>query len=530
MAILLPSAASACSCLGIDNPRAVLASAPGAFVGVIERVVGDGGSGGEDETEFHFRVEHAVKGGMGETVVVHSRGNGGMCGLEGKVGQRKAMFLAKDADGRWTSSLCRGISPERLLSAARPLPPPDGQGPPALVVGTALGEHRAITLDAQGRTLAYGGGSDGGNTQVVDMDMCPGSRHVVEGLVASGPDARPSVVAVRNVDTLAVERTIAGADGPDGAPDMRIDTVQCRGPSGSEVDAVVHRSRAMVVRWSGGTWRRLWEGTGATVALSNDRGSALARFVDRVERIDLDTGTATVLHRGELFDAALSPGGSRLALLTTKSYRLDKLLVLDVRTGAVQGTHQFAPEQGARAAWVDDDVFALAHSQGSLAFVDASLRTLSSLDRWGGYLLFATGGRAYGIDHEQPGVLLEAVPKSKDIRRLSVGEGTTAALVAVPPPPKRAGVKTVATTTTTTAVNTTTTAAVAALPPPPQADPPLVLGPEPPPTLSGERSSSTRPWAPTAGAAALLALVVAAAFLMRPSIAANLRHRFGKVP
>lgn len=511
---LLPSAASACSCAGFENPRAALASATAAFVGVLERVEGDGLNGGD--TEFRYRVEHAVKGGMGDKIVVHSRGGGAACGLEGHPGDREAMFLTKDAKGRWIGSLCSTIDPDRLLAASRPLPAPNGQGPPALVLGAGLGEHRSLSLDSAGRTLAYGGG-DQLASEVVALDMCPGSRRLVEALSAQAEGPLRPLLAVRDVDSFAVERSVAARDiAPGGADDTRVQAVQCRDPSATDI-AVADRGgeRSYVYRMSGGRSRTVWQGPAARVLLSDDRSAALAVYSDRIERIDLDTGTSTVIHRTQSFaEAHLTPDGSRVALVTAKSYRADKLVVLDARTGAVQATHQFASDiDNVQTEWVNDDALALSDFKGTLSFFDARLRALSTVEGWNASRLFGAGGRAYGTSYAG-GVLLEASTGSKSVRRIAVPDGATAALIAVPPPAKRRAEP----VTTTTAVVVTTLPATSGSVPPPSESLPL-------PPL--DPASSSRPWAPAALAFGLLGAVVVAMALRgpRPASPASARVR-----
>ncbi|HEX9968515.1 MAG TPA: hypothetical protein VGB03_00125 [Acidimicrobiales bacterium] len=502
---LLPSAASACSCAGFDNPRAALASATAAFVGVLDRVEGDGLSGGD--TEFHYRVEHAVKGEIGEKIVVHSRGDGGSCGLEGHPGDREAMFLTKDGKGRWLGSLCSTIHPERLLAASRPLPAPNGQGPPVLVLGAGLGEHRLLSLDSAGRTLAYGGG-DQLASEVVALDMCPGSRRVVEALSAKAEGPLRPLLAVRDVDGLAVERSVAAREVvPEGSGDSRVQAVQCRDPSASELDVADRGGvRSHLYRMSGGRSRTVWQGPAAQIRLSDDSNAALAVYVDRIERIDLRTGVSAVIHRAQSFgEAHLTPDGSRLALVTAKSYRADMLLVLDARTGVVQATHQLGPDvDHVQAEWVTDDVLALSDLRGTLSFFDARLRALSRVDGWSAYRLFGAAGRAYGAPYAG-GPLLEASTESKGVRRIAVPDGATAALIAVPPPTKG---QARAFTTTTAAMATTlpTTSGPAPQPAPSEGLPLPPLAP----------ASSSRPWMPAGVAFALLGSVILAVALRRP--------------
>ncbi len=138
--------AHACSC-AMPDPRSLLAQTDGAFVGrlIERRDLGDG------RAVFTFRVERRVKGAMGTTVDVESASNGAACGLETTIGARIGLFLERSA-GRWTSSLCWQVSPDDLLAAAQPLPPPNGRGPTTLLVAGRFGAREA----ARARSIADG--------------------------------------------------------------------------------------------------------------------------------------------------------------------------------------------------------------------------------------------------------------------------------------------------------------------------------------------------------------------------------------
>ena len=162
--------AHACSC-AMPDPRSLLAQTDGAFVGrlIERRDLGDG------RAVFTFRVERRVKGAMGSTVDVESASNGAACGLETTIGARIGLFLERRA-GRWTSSLCWQVSPDDLLAAAQPLPPPNGRGPATLLVAGRFGPARLLALDDRGRTLAYGRGAG----TILLISVCPGARRMAE--------------------------------------------------------------------------------------------------------------------------------------------------------------------------------------------------------------------------------------------------------------------------------------------------------------------------------------------------------------
>ena len=180
--------AYACSCAPLD-PRSALAASDGAFVGTyLERRERGGG-----RADYVFRVERALKGALGGTVVVESADNGAACGLEVEVGRRIGLVLDR-VGGTWTSNLCWQIEPNALLAAARPLPPPNGSGPAALLVGGRFGSVRTIALDARGRTL----GLRARPRRDAHALGVPGSQRVVELATV-----RPVfLLAVRDLRTL----------------------------------------------------------------------------------------------------------------------------------------------------------------------------------------------------------------------------------------------------------------------------------------------------------------------------------------
>jgi hypothetical protein len=186
--------AKACSC-AVPVLRDSLAEADAAFIGV--RTAVEEGVGGEFGSTLvsTFRVEHDLKGNLEDEVYVISSAYGGSCGLEVGEGQRVGLFLHLTDEG-WTSSLCSQADPRALLRAAEPLPQPDGRGPIRFLVGGNMGEARVMTLDAEGRTLAYGYGD--GDTY--DVDVCPGGKRSVESVSFDGVGS----LVVRDLATLSI--------------------------------------------------------------------------------------------------------------------------------------------------------------------------------------------------------------------------------------------------------------------------------------------------------------------------------------
>ena len=126
--LVAPAEASACSCIPWGKPKAELAKANGAFVGVYlgRRPVNPPGptTSSIDPYLYTFRVDRRLKGALGKTVEVLSARDGASCGLEVRRGQRVGLLLRR-VKGRWESNLCsqrsagffRGIPSRRLASA-----------------------------------------------------------------------------------------------------------------------------------------------------------------------------------------------------------------------------------------------------------------------------------------------------------------------------------------------------------------------------------------------------------------------------
>ena len=129
VALVAPVEASACSCIPWGKPKAELARANGAFVGVYRgrRPLNPPGPtySSADPYLYTFRVERRLKGTFGKTVEVRSASDGASCGLEVVRGQRVGLLLRR-VKGRWESNLCsqrsagffRGSPSRRLASCA----------------------------------------------------------------------------------------------------------------------------------------------------------------------------------------------------------------------------------------------------------------------------------------------------------------------------------------------------------------------------------------------------------------------------
>ena len=118
-AAFAPSAL-ACSCIAPSTPRADLARADGAVVGVYVGRYRASASA----FLYTFRDVRSVKGRFPARFTVRSGTNSASCGLQVRKGQRVGLLLHR-VDGRWTSSLCdqraatffRGVGSRQLASA-----------------------------------------------------------------------------------------------------------------------------------------------------------------------------------------------------------------------------------------------------------------------------------------------------------------------------------------------------------------------------------------------------------------------------
>lgn len=193
--------ALACSCAPSD-PIDSLDRSDGAFVGTFteshptDPPVDNSG----EDTIYTFTVDEPIKGEFGDIAEVHSAFSGASCGLEIPPGEQAGLFLTKDAQGNWNSNLCATIAPDDLRAAAQPRQEPTGNGPPAFIWGGSYGDARVMTLDAEGRVLAYGGGD--GDT--AHLGVCEGSGSVSEHYYRFDETAFAQVIAMRDLSTMDV--------------------------------------------------------------------------------------------------------------------------------------------------------------------------------------------------------------------------------------------------------------------------------------------------------------------------------------
>ena len=377
--------AHACSC-AMPDPRSLLPQADGAFVGrlVTRRDAGDG------RAVFTFRVERRVKGALGDTVDVESASNGAACGLEATVGARIGLFLER-RNGRWTSSLCWQVSPEDLLAAALPLPPPNGRGPVTLLVAGRFGPVRLLALDAHGRTLAYGRGEG----SVLRVSPCPGKRRAAEAVYHPSGSVR---VVIRTLPGLRVVRQQPLA----APPGTSLTSLRCETGDGTRL-LVFHAAsdrpeRSRLERVTPARRAVLWDGSaiGATLTartafvLGGDRGTTLVA-VDTRSGARRTVGRIPAPSNGLVGNA----DGSVLAGLTFRSGSPRPLLFrLRVAPFAIVTTE--TPE-GGDLAFADARRVVLLAGGGSRARVyGADLRVVTRFG-WSAHRSTVAASTAYGV-------------------------------------------------------------------------------------------------------------------------------------
>ncbi|HWL48730.1 MAG TPA: hypothetical protein VNT92_02550 [Acidimicrobiia bacterium] len=166
--------ARGCSCMAPD-PYAGLVEADGAFVGALVSVDRDLGPVYDSSTlvDFQFEVEAALKGDIGETIVVKSAVEGASCGFEVPVGQRVGILLHR-IGGEWQGTLCSTLDADALLAAVEGPPTPVAGSPPHVVASVSMGEAGLVALNRAGEIVGYGRGQPPGL-----LSVCPDGQVLI---------------------------------------------------------------------------------------------------------------------------------------------------------------------------------------------------------------------------------------------------------------------------------------------------------------------------------------------------------------
>lgn len=126
--VLLPAAASACTCAAegspVEHAASIIKSSDAAFIGVLEKVTyldADAGNpfpGGD--AIFRYRVRKEFAGKLPKRVSVLSGAQESACGLPANRGRRYAVGLTKKGS-TYSSSLCSTTTPKLMRRAAEQL-------------------------------------------------------------------------------------------------------------------------------------------------------------------------------------------------------------------------------------------------------------------------------------------------------------------------------------------------------------------------------------------------------------------------
>ncbi|HEX2084675.1 MAG TPA: hypothetical protein VHF89_03255 [Solirubrobacteraceae bacterium] len=393
----LTDRAEACSCLE-RTPHERYRDADAAVIGT---VISDDGRVGRIRVEHDFKVE------LGDVVEVPTGGDGAICGLDLRPGERLGLFLTR-TEGGWTASTCDLIDPDDLPDAAKRLPTPLGSGTAVLLAYGSFSAGRVAALDAEGRPLAYGRGL--GVTYA--LDVCPGSTHAVE-LVGHG---RQQLVVRRLRDLAVVRKQVAPWRDNVGA-------IACRDPEGRRLlVSVASRREARVLTFADRRSRTLHRGRfhgvellGRYAILDDRRGASV---------LDVRTGRVRRLRgvRPATEQWALSPDGTRAAGIAPGFDRKDGeggLAVVDLRrprpavTRRLRGTFLFE----GTIVWLSRDRLLLGGGRTRLRLFDDRLRPLRAFrSRPAPVLLTLAGGRLYGAAGAEH--LLVASPPGFAVRDL----------------------------------------------------------------------------------------------------------------
>ncbi|HEY4606655.1 MAG TPA: WD40 repeat domain-containing protein, partial [Acidimicrobiia bacterium] len=345
--------AQGCSCM-MPDPYGGLAEADGAFVGTlleVDRGVAPITNSGQ-LIDFRFEVEAALKGEIGDEIVVKSAADGASCGLELPVGERAGFLLTLD-NGEWNGNLCWTIDPDALLAAAEGPPEPVQGSPPHLIVFSQMGDAGVIALDRQGEIVGYGEGP-----QPSLVSACPDD----ETFIGLTPD---NSIRVWSFTDLAVVGEYH-LD-PDIAP--WFNHLICTGPGGNPILGTSTLSgidRTTLIRHADGVTEALREDVEWLIATS--RGPVAIGSDGSILSVDANSGDLKELAEplgdvhGQLTAVVPSPDGSHLAIgavdwsLTPQQGRA---FVIDVDNGTSVGIDV---ECDVYPVWLDNEQISILDS------------------------------------------------------------------------------------------------------------------------------------------------------------------------
>lgn len=420
----LPHAA-ACSCAAVDV-REQLPEVDGAFVGTLlshdEPQPVNGLVSSETLVAYRFEVERVVKGPLPSsgTIEVWASWSGASCGIEIPPGQRTGLLLRRDGD-RWISGLCRQVDPDVLIRAGQPLPPPPGQAPPAVVVGTTHGPGRILSLDGLGRVVGYGPG-DG---TVTDVAFCPGGTKLAEAYATPGRHVyHRAGVAVRSTADLAIawERFLMA----DEQRYLAVADVACRGRGDGPGDVLAlvvedfhteteTRHEAEILAFSPtGAPRRLWRGAATHGTFTPDGRAAYVNAgpdgrtlvqIDLTGPAESPARTVVELPAG-MGPMAIAPTGRHLAGVTTHESGVagsppSQAVLVDLAVAPPRVIEAELGPLGRYTAplWITPDriLFAPNWNDHPVRIFDLTLREVGSWSGWGASHVTVVGDHLVGL-------------------------------------------------------------------------------------------------------------------------------------
>jgi hypothetical protein len=396
--------AKACSCFRGDNYEA-FNNSDAAFIGeFISRREANPPKPGEPVSSarpmiYTFRLQEEAKGEFGETVEVESAADGASCGLEVEPGESYGLLLYTSESGGWTSGLCSQMTPEDLREAARGLPAPDGEGPPKMLVGGSFGPATTISLDDQGRTLAYGYGEG----DVIQLSVCPGSGRFAE--VSAYYDRKPLLVIrdTKTMDVISQDELPLG----NGYRGQQPQALLCRDSAGAGTIVVSHnyntkRPKSFIWSVTGKAARKLDTGTASQVKVVGDliymregaKGRTLSYF-------DPDTGervrVASVPRAAGL---GVSPDGNFVAGISGNSHSKITLADLSGKEPRIR-KRTLGSYMSGDILWLDSTTLAMmpgGYDNSEIKVFDTRLNELKTVPgEWYTIESVLVGERAWGV-------------------------------------------------------------------------------------------------------------------------------------
>jgi len=286
--------------------------------------------------------------------------------------------------------MCWQFEPAQLLVVAA-LPPPTGRGPAVLYAGGRFGPARMLSLDAEGRTLAYGIGP--GRAQ--GFSTCPGGERVAELVLGE----RGYEVAVRELPSLRLlwQRRLP----------MRIGvaTLHCLdalgnrlGVFGSDEGAngrlLRLTPRGTATAWRGPAFYASFKGREAFVQVLRNGTTIVA--------VDVGTGTTrrlgTVPVNG-VQQLVFNPARTKLAGEShIEGVGNPRLVAVDVTSRPISSRNIPRPVSFGSTHWLGNDRIAYFGGRGEILVYDVRLKLRARGRGWRAGPPAIVGRTAFGID------------------------------------------------------------------------------------------------------------------------------------